>query len=252
MIHVERRDSLALLRFDHGRANVIDRQFLRLLIDAIDAVAESDARGVVVTGNGKIFSAGVDLLQMIEGGKEYIDEFLPLLSEALAKLFAFARPVVAAVDGHAIAGGCIFVCAADLRLMAEGSARIGVPEIHVGVPFPTVALEIMRFATGGRNLPQIVYSGETYAPPAALRLGLVDEIVDAAELLPRALEHARRLATLPRETFTTTKRQLRAAATERIERRQSVDDPAIATIWKAPATLAAVQAYVERVLLKKT
>ncbi len=252
MIHVERRDSLALLRFDHGRANVIDRQFLRLLIDAIDAVAESDARGVVVTGNGKIFSAGVDLLQMIEGGKEYIDEFLPLLSEALAKLFAFARPVVAAVDGHAIAGGCIFVCAADLRLMAEGSARIGVPEIHVGVPFPTVALEIMRFATAGRNLPQILYSGDTYAPAAALRLGLVDEIVDDAELLPKALDHARRLAALPHETFTKTKRQLRALATERIERRRAVDDPGIAEMWKAPTTLAAVQAYVERVLLKKT
>ena len=86
-------------------------------------------------------------------------------------LFAFPKPVVAAVNGHAIAGGCILVCAADWRLMAREPGRIGIPELLVGVPFPVVPLEIMRFATQASQLQALAYRGLTLAAGDALHNG---------------------------------------------------------------------------------
>jgi hypothetical protein len=112
----------------------------------LDAAAGSDARAVVLTGAGSIFCAGVDLFRVVDEGADYVRRFLPSLADVIRKLFMLPKPVVAAANGHAIAGGCILVAACDYRLMARGGGRIGVPELLVGVPFPAIALEILRFA----------------------------------------------------------------------------------------------------------
>src|SRR5216683_6145023 len=137
--------------------------------------AVSSARAVVLTGTGAIFSAGVDLVRLLEGGAPYIREFLPALSTMLATVFAHPKPVVAAINGHAIAGGCVLACAADRRLMAREGGRIGVTELLVGVPFPPAAMEIMRCATAPQYFEEAIFSGATYAPPDAVTRGLVHE-----------------------------------------------------------------------------
>ena len=192
MIHRDDHDGVAVLRIEHGKANALDLE----LCDAIVAAFEEagDARAVVLTGTGRIFSAGVDLFRVLEGGKSYIDAFVPAMCRAFERMFVHPTPVVTAANGHAIAGGCLLVAAADQRLMVEGSARIGIPELQVGVPFPPMALEIMRFATPPQHFQTVVYRAETHEPSAALALGLIDEIVEPAALLDRALARAERLA----------------------------------------------------------
>src|SRR5258707_11749875 len=108
--------------------------------------AVSSARAVVLTGTGAIFSAGVDLLRLLEGGAPYIRKFLPALSTMLATVFSHPAPVVAAINGHAIAGGCVLACAADRRLVVRDGGRSGLTEFPVGVPFPSSAMVIKRCA----------------------------------------------------------------------------------------------------------
>ena len=181
MIHRDDRDGVAVLRIEHGKANALDVELCNAIVEAFEDASE--ARAVVLTGAGKIFSAGVDLFRVLEGGKSYIEVFLPAMCRAFKRMFVHPAPVVAATNGHAIAGGCLLVEAADRRLMAKGAARIGLPELQVGVPFPPIALEIMRFATPPQHFQTIVLQADTHEPSAALALGLIDEVVEPDELI---------------------------------------------------------------------
>ena len=248
MIHREDHDGIAVLRIEHGKANTLD-------MELCDAVAEAfedanDARAVVLTGTGRIFSAGVDLFRVLEGGKSYIDAFVPAMCRAFERMFVHPAPVVTAANGHAIAGGCLLVAAADQRLMVEGSARIGIPELQVGVPFPPMALEIMRFATPRQHFQTVVYRAETHEPSAALALGLIDEIVEPAALLDRALARAGRLASVPAETFAITKREIRRPALVRIRALEQTVAREVHAQWLEPRTLDGIRAYLDRTIPK--
>jgi enoyl-CoA hydratase len=248
VLHLEETDGVAVLRIEYGRANAADTALLRGLTAALHEQEKASARAVVLTGTGSVFSAGADLKQVLDGGDGYLDEFLPALSELLQTLFRFPKPLVAAINGHAIAGGCVFACAADRRLMAEGRARIGVPELLVGVPFPVDGLEILRFATGGRSLPGLVYSGATLLAADAVAQGLIDEAVPAEELLFRAVEVAERLGAVPFECFRLTKEQLRRPALELMSANRAVREAETRRAWGSAQALAAMTAYVERTL----
>ena len=250
MIHRDDHDGIALLRIEHGKANALDAELCNAIEKAFEEVG--DTRAVVLTGTGKIFSAGVDLFRVLEGGKGYLEEFLPAMCRAFERLFLHPAPVVAAANGHAIAGGCVLVAAADQRLMAAGTARMGIPELQVGVPFPPIALEIMRFATPPQHFQTIVYRAETHEPPAALTLGLIDEVVEPDRLIDHALASAERLASVRTETFAITKREVRRPVLVRIRAlEQSVLSELVAQ-WLDPRSLDAIRDYLTRLRLGPT
>jgi enoyl-CoA hydratase len=246
MIEVGEQDGVALLRLANGKANAMSLEFCRALTARFAEVG--DAPAVVLTGSGHIFSAGVDLIRLIDGGAPYIREFLPALSEMLAAVFAHGKPVVAAINGHAIAGGCVLACAADRRLMARDAGRIGVTELLVGVPFPPAAMEIMRCAAAPQYFEDLLFSGATFAPPEAAARGLVHDIVDPHALMERAVAGAKSLAALSPPAFALTKRQTRAPMLERLAHADV--DAAVTQIWTAPETLARIRDYVARTLRK--
>lgn len=251
-VRVERIGAVAVLTMHHGRANALDPELCKALIDALAELEQSSSRAVVLTGTGPVFCAGADLVQVLDGGTAYLDAFLPALSDALLALFRFPKPVVAAVNGHAIAGGCVLVCACDRRLIALGRARIGVPELLVGVSFPLVGLEILRFGTSGQGLQELIYTGATLEAPDAGRRGLVEEAVPADDLLERAVEIAERLGQIPAEAFRSTKDQLRQPTLDRIERERPSRDAETASIWASPDVRAAMARYAEQNLGKRT
>ena len=250
MIESSRVGSAVVLRMAHGKANAFDTAFLRALRDALDRAAHSEAPSLILTGSGKIFSAGVDLLKLAEGGRPYLEEFLPELSACLWELFTFPKPAVAAVNGHAIAGGCLLACACDRRIMALGSGRIGVPELRVGVPFPLAALEIMRFVLPPHRAQEIVLLGGTYEPEQALERGLIDETVAPEQLLERAQAVAEELAALPAVSFQRAKLDLRRPVTETWARHRAAHERETLEAWASPEVQSAVSAYVERTLKK--
>jgi enoyl-CoA hydratase len=249
MIERCQQEGVLTLRLAHGKASALDVELLGALLRELDGVAE-DVRALILTGTGSIFSAGVDLVRLTREGTVYVRDFLPLLSRFLRQLFSFPRPVVAAVNGHAIAGGCVIALAADARLMAEGVGRIGLPELLVGVPFPVAALEVVRFAVPRERLQSLIYRGRTVPAQEALAAGLVDEVVAPAALLTRAQELARQLATIPPAVYSLTKQSLRAEALERIDKGGGRHDPAALEVWSAPQTHEYIREYLRRTLGK--
>jgi enoyl-CoA hydratase len=165
-----------------------------------------------------------------------------------ATVFSHPAPVVAAINGHAIAGGCVLACAADKRLMARDGGRIGVTELLVGVPFPPVAMEIMRCAIAPQFFAEAIFSGATYTPLEAVARGFIHEVIEPHALLERAVAAATSLAALPPTAFALSKRQIHAPALERM--RCPDLDAAIEQIWTAPETLERVRDYVVRTLRK--
>ena len=248
MIHHEDRDGVAVLRIEHGKANTLDLELCDAIVEAFENAGE--ARAVVLTGTGRIFSAGVDLFRVLEGGASYIDAFVPAMCRAFERIFVHSAPVIAAANGHAIAGGCLLVAAADQRLMAQGTARIGIPELQVGVPFPPIALEIMRFATPPQHFQSIVYRAETHEPSAALGLGLLDEVVEPDTLLDRALAAAERLASVHRESFAITKREIRRPVLVRIRALEQTVAREVLARWLEPETLDRIRGYLDRTIPK--
>jgi enoyl-CoA hydratase/carnithine racemase len=175
----------------------------------------------------------VDLKRIVGGGAPYAAEFLPALSTAVLALFDHPRPVVAAVNGHALAGGCVLAAACDVRLMSAGT--IGLTELAAGVPFPTVPLEIMRHATGSA-VSDLVLTARGLDPEAARATGLVHEVVTAAELLPAALRRAGHLAAVPAPVYALSKEQLHRPTHDRITRDRPRDDPRVLELWASPTT----------------
>jgi enoyl-CoA hydratase len=249
MIERTLHEGILTLRLAHGKASALDVELLEALTRELDGAGDG-VRALMLTGTGSIFSAGVDLFRLTQEGADYVRRFIPLLCSLLRKLFAFPRPVVAAVNGHAIAGGCMLVLAADIRLMAEGTGRIGVPELLVGVPFPAVALEIVRCAVPADKVQALVYTGRTLPPQEALAAGLIDEVVAPAALPARAEEVARQLAVIPPEAYRLTKQYLRAEALQRIEKASDTHDLSALQVWTSPETHAHVREYLRLTLRK--
>ncbi|PXY19350.1 enoyl-CoA hydratase/isomerase family protein [Prauserella muralis] len=247
-IQVEPAENVAVLRMEHGKANALDTELCQELVTRLEEVEAGEYRAVVLTGTAGMFSAGVDLRRVRDGGARYVAEFLPALSDAFLALFDFSRPVVAAVNGHAIAGGAVLAAACDRRVMDSGHGRFGVTELLVGVPFPLAAMEILRCAYGTPTLPELTYLAHTHPGGDALARGLVDELAEPDSVLPRALELARTLAAIPAEAFAHTKHQIHRPFNERIGEQRANDDAFVERLWAAPETLRAVEAYVQSVL----
>jgi enoyl-CoA hydratase len=250
MIELTPRGGVAIVTLAHGKANTLDIEFCNAIAAQFDKLRDAPAKAVVLTGQGRMFSAGVDLVRMSEGGADYVRRFLPALHRLYDAVFFFPKPVVAAVNGHAIAGGCVLECCADKRIAAKDGGRIGVTELLVGVPFPPLAFEVMKFASPPRYLADGMYSGATFTPDVALTRGLVDELVEGPALLDRAVAAAETLAALPPKTFAQTKRQIRQGVIDALERHGARIDAASMGIWTAPETLDHIRDYVSKTFKK--
>lgn len=245
MIQREDQGDVLVLRMQHGKVNALDLELLRALAESLEELAAGDTRPVILTGSGSAFCAGVDLKRIVDGGAAYAAEFMPALDRAFESVLHFPRPLISAINGHAIAGGCILACASDSRVMVRGKARIGAPELRVGVAWPALPLEILRASVGNEGFRAMIYAGKNYLPEEALAVGMVDELVDPDQLMSRALEVARDLASLPPAAFRLAKRQLvapiqsaRAAAAER--------EAEVRAYWAAPETHARLRRYLEQ------
>ena len=250
MIDVANVDGIAVVAMRHGKANALDIEFCEAPAARFAELRSGVAKAVVLTGQGKIFSAGVDLKRLSEGGADYIRQFLPALHKLYDAVFFHPKPVVTAVNGHAVAGGAVLACCADRRIMARESGRIGVTEMLVGVPFPALAFEIVRFAVPPRHLPEFTLTGAIYTTDAAVQRGWIDEVAEPGELLEDAFEFAQELALLSPAAFAQTKSQIRQAVTERVTQSGAATDIVVTDIWTAPDTLARIRDYVARTLKK--
>ena len=158
MIRTEHRDDLAVVRMEHGKVNALSQELCERLDETFRELAQSPSRAVVLTGHGSVFSAGVDLLRVLDGGPAYIRPFLETFHELCGTLFGFPKPLVAAINGHAIAGGCVLACTADRRLL---------PFI-AGISPTVMQMDSWQELTNPRDLTKIFQTAE-YAAWRSLR-----------------------------------------------------------------------------------
>ena len=250
MIKSDSVEGIAVLTLTHGKANALDIELCDALAARFAELRKSGEKAVILTGQGKIFSAGVDLKRLSSGGADYIRQFLPALHRLYEAVFFHPKPVIAAINGHAIAGGCVLACCADRRIMAREAGRIGVTEILVGVPFPALAFEIVRASVPPRYLPEFALSGAIYATDEALKRGWVDELAEPADLMDDAMAVAGELSLLSPAAFAQTKMQIRQPVAERLQKSGQTTDDAVIEIWAAPVTLAYIRNYVAHTLGK--
>lgn len=236
MLDVENQSGVTVVRLNHGKVNALDLELLRAITGAMRELDEGTP--VVLTGTGKVFSAGVDLRRIVDGGAEYVGEYLPALTETFLAVFDHPGPVVAAVNGHALAGGCVIAAACDVRFMSQGT--IGLTELGVGVPFPTAAIEIMRHVVGPAA-ERLVLTADPLDVPAAVTIGLVQEAPDAFDA---AVALAAAMGKVPADVYAFSKRQLRQPVWERIAAHDAADAEVL-QVWSSDPTRDAISAYLE-------
>jgi enoyl-CoA hydratase len=241
----EDRGAVAVLRLAHGKVSALDVELCDAVVRELTSVAASSAQALVLTGTGSAFSAGVDLFRVVRGGEAYVHEFVPRMDALFRTLLTFPKPAVAAVNGHAIAGGCILAAACDYRVMADGPGRIGVPELLVGVPFPALALAIVSARLAPHTLRELVYSGRTVTAAEAISAGFVDEVAPSERVLDRAVEAAERLARIPAVSFALTKRAFVQPVLDQVAALAALDAEVLRS-WSDPIIHSAIAAYLER------
>jgi len=244
MIFREGRDSVAVLRLEHGKANALDLELLRELRLQLENLP-GEARAVILTGTDTIFSAGIDLPRLLDEGVDYVDPLITALNDLLERFVGLSLPVVAAVNGHAIAGGFVLACACDVRLMASGPGKVGLTELRVGVPFPPTVLAIVGAVVGRRELREMVYRGRLYPATEAAQRGMVDELVPPDELLDRAVETATELGAVAPRAFALTKRQLLEPTLRHLERLEASFEDEVRQMWGAETTRERIRRFVQ-------
>ena len=245
MITAERHGNVSVLRMDYAKVNVVDLEFMTAIVEQFRAAPVTDA--IVLTGNGRAFSAGVNLKRLMEDDLSYTSEFLDMLSGAILEVFLHPRPVIAAIDGHAIAGGFILASACDLRLMSAGLT--GMTELKVGVPIPSILREIARHSLG-HYTQSLVLSGDLINAQRAYEIGFVDAVVEPEKLLDEAIARAALLAAVPTATYALTKRTLKFEAVQRMEVAEPEFGEEIRATWHDPEIRAVIAEYLESITRK--
>jgi Delta3-Delta2-enoyl-CoA isomerase len=224
LVGVEIRDEIAVLTLNRPRANAFNPELVAALSEALAAQAKAKTRGVVLASSMPgLFSAGWDLPFLVDKDREEMETFVSAYCDLVRRLFVFGAPVVAALPGHAIAGGLIFAMGADERIAAQGRGKFGLSEVILGVSVPQCLMEPFRHVVGARHMERLAATGENVDADAALAMGLIDAIVPAEELLERAVARARFLAGLSGAAYAAIKLRSRAAAIARFDQARDHD-----------------------------
>jgi enoyl-CoA hydratase len=216
-IRIENRGSVRLLILDRGKANALDQAMVQALHDAArEAQDDGTVRGVVLTSaSPRVFCGGFDLAKMGTADRGSFGRFIRGFEALFYELFLYRKPLVAALPGHAVAGGALLAGTADFRWAAEGNGTIGLPEASLGVHVPRHFLEALRATVGDHALTRWTLSGGTVPFSEAVSLGAVDRILPPAGLLDAAVAYTAELGTPPSDVYASVKRDLRTTAYEK-------------------------------------
>jgi len=244
-VRLERDGRLAVLRLDKGRGNAIDEPLVEALASAAGELArDHGVRGVLLaSAHPKLFCPGLDLVALSEYDRPQMAHFVTGFSAAVWALYALPKPVVAAVSGAAVAGGCILALTADYRVLRRGAA-IGLNEVKVGVPLPWSVTLLLRASVPPQALTRIALLGRNFSDEAALEAGLADELAEAEGFEALCRSRLEEFAEKDPQALATTKRWLRepTLASMKAGERERLDG--FLDGWFSPGTRERVQATV--------
>lgn len=239
---LETNGGIATVALARGKVNAISRGVVDELRSRFEA-AEADpaVRAVVLTGRRPFFSFGFDVPEFLSFSKADFAAYLTAFTELYTYLFLYPKPVVAALNGHAVAGGCMLALACDRRVMATGKARIALNEITFGSSIFAGSTEMLRFQVGNGAAARILYSGTMFSAEEALNLGLVEALDSEEKVVERARTMATELGSRHASAFRSIKALLRRPVAEEMRRREQGSIAEFVEIWYSPSTWAELQ-----------
>lgn len=229
-LSLEDRGGVAWLRLARPPVNALDLETVLALETAFIDLASQRPTGMVLTGDGGVFSAGVDTRAFAAYSAADKAAMILAITRMIWRLYGLAFPTVAAISGHAMGGGLVLALGCDVRLATAGDARLGLTEARAGVPFPAGPLEVIRAELSPELLRRLTLTSAVVGPDELLARGVVDQVVGIDDLESRALDAVTNLAEQP--AFAAVKQQLRKPALERLERLATSGDDAMARMFR--------------------
>jgi len=250
-----------LLTFDHGTireirlnrppANALSHELIVGLRQAVGNAPNDGIHAVVLSGSAGRFSGGLDVPLLLTYDHARMAALWHDFYALLQTLACSPIPIVAAITGHAPAGGTVLSIFCDWRVAADGDFKLGLNEVQVGLPLPPVIFSGLRRLVGSRAAEWLAVAGLLISPMQALAAGLVDELGPPNGVIDRAVQWCNNLLALPREAMTTTRRTARADLTAYFEQDFEPEVQKVTASWWAPETQSSLQAIAAR-LGKKT
>ena len=235
--HGQTHSGIATITYSSDRVNSYDAQFVKVMRQRIEGLAGDDAvRGVVLTANGPFFSFGFNVPLFLDWPREDFEIFLNDFTSLYLDIFRFPKPIVAALNGHTVAGGCMIALACDQRVMVDTKAKISLNEVTFGAGLFTGAVEILRHWVGPRVAEDIAMSGRMLQPEEAKELGLIDLTCEPQALLETARERVERLARNDLRAYANIKRLSRCHSWERIQKHEGESIRHFLDLWYSPET----------------
>jgi enoyl-CoA hydratase/carnithine racemase len=236
-VSLEHHGRVALVRLQHGVTNALSTKVIHGLDAVFRRVKEDDAvNGLVLTGfNEKFFSIGFDIPELFEMNKDDFKGFYRLFNRTCLDLFTLPKPTIAAITGHAIAGGCILALCCDYRFIAKGHRLMGLNEVRLGLPVPYLPDRLLHFLVGFRKAREIMDSGDFYPADKAFEMGIADKILPVADVVKAAVEHADTLGSLPGVGYEMIKQNRVEVVVEAVKTRQDQKETAFIESWYSDA-----------------
>ena len=241
-VEVEVSSDIATVFLSRGKVNALNALVVDELKACLSALeGDRDLKALILTGRGKFFSFGFDIPEFLGLTQEAFTDFVTNFTELYTRLFLYPKPVVAALNGHAIAGGCMLALACDNRVMAAGKSKIALNEIAFGSTVFAGSTEMLRFLVGNANATEILYSGALYSAEEAMRLGLVQAVIPEEDLMVAARRIATNLASKPAAAWASIKALLRKPIAEAMMQRERKSIRELVDIWYSEPTWAKLQ-----------
>jgi enoyl-CoA hydratase/carnithine racemase len=250
MLEILRHDAIAEIRLARPPVNALNPDLVAALAEAFRTLPAEGARAIVLSGTPKVFSAGLDVPTLLALHRDAMAAFWRSFQGLLGAIGRCPVPTVAAITGHSPAGGAVLAIHCDYRVMAHGAFRIGLNEVEVGLSVPAAIQTVLKRLVGPHRAERLMVAGAMIDGAEAHRIGLVDELADVDDVVPRALDWCRRHVALPPEAMAETRRIARADLHAALDAAEREPADAFMDRWFSAETQATLRALVERLRSK--
>ncbi len=236
-ILTSQKDGIVTLTLNRGKVNALNETLVEELHGVLtNFTKDNNVKSIIITGQGNFFTFGFDIPEILSYSKEDFIRYLTKFTDLYTYIFLYPKPIISALNGHTIAGGCMMALACDYRIMVSGKARITLNEIGFGSSVFAGCVEMLRFCVGSRIATKIVYSGTMYSAEEAKELGLIDKVTTDEKLVSTARKIAVDLGGKPKNAFLSIKLLLRTSVAEEMKRKEEKSVKEFADIWYSKST----------------
>jgi 3,2-trans-enoyl-CoA isomerase len=246
-LEVSTTQGITTITLRRGKVNALHEPMVEELQEVfLKSERDPAVKVVILTGYGKFFSFGFDIPSLLGYRQEAFNQFLTKFTDLYSNLYLYPKPVIAAINGHAIAAGCMLALACDYRFMIQGRAKISLNEITFGASVFSGCVEMLRACVGQRNAERMLLSGDMYPADEALEMRLVDQIARRDSLQREAEIMAHNFANKDVVSFRSIKRLLRGPVLDSMRAKEEGSIQEFSNIWYSESTWKNLQEIIIR------